>query len=105
MKIKMKVCVYVSDGVMNNQIKQTIRVKVETYLKRVEELKDMAKNGPVKKKALADDATGRGNSRDNKDDDDSGDPDRKRMMQKFEGIFSSFASIFLFILFFRSYCY
>jgi hypothetical protein len=53
------------------------------YIKRAEEIKDISKNGSGKKKAVADG----GNSKDNKDDDDSGDPDRKRMMQKFEGIF------------------
>jgi vacuolar protein-sorting-associated protein 4 len=72
---------------MNEQTKQKIRAKVESYLKRAEELKNMAKQGPIKKKALADDGTGRGNSRDNKNEDESGDPDRKRMMQKFEGKF------------------
>jgi vacuolar protein-sorting-associated protein 4 len=72
---------------MNEQTKQKIRAKVESYLKRAEELKNMAKQGPVKKKALADDGAGRGNSRDNKDDDESGDPEKKRMIQKFEGKF------------------
>ncbi len=76
---------YVLDGVMNDQTKQKIRAKVESYLKRAEELKKIVKNGPVKKKALADDSGGRGNPKDNKDDDDSGDPDRRRMMQRFEG--------------------
>ena len=76
---------------MNPQMKQSIRPKIESYVKRAEEIKDIIKNGPVKKKAVADTANGRGNSKDNKgDDDDSGDPDRKRMMQKFEGRFHSF---------------
>jgi hypothetical protein len=76
------------DGAMNAQLKQTIRPKIESYVKRAEEIKGILKNGPVKKKAVADTANGRGNSKDNKgDDDDSGDPDKKRMMQKFEGIF------------------
>jgi hypothetical protein len=67
---------------MNDTMKQSIRAKVNSYLKRAEEIKDISKNGSGKKKAVADG----GNSKDNKDDDDSGDPDRKRMMQKFEGI-------------------
>jgi hypothetical protein len=73
---------------MNDQMKQNIRGKVNSYLKRAEEIKDILKNGHGKKKAVADTANGRGNSKDNKgDDDDNGDPDRKRMMQKFEGRF------------------
>ena len=78
--------VFLLDGAMNAQMKQTIRPKIESYVKRAEEIKDILKNGGSKKKAIADTANGRGNSKDNKgDDDDSGDPDRKRMMQKFEG--------------------
>jgi hypothetical protein len=73
--------VYVLDGVINDQTKQKIRGTIDTYLKRAEELKNIANQGPVKKKALADDG------KDDKDDDDSGDPDRKRMMQKFQGRF------------------
>jgi hypothetical protein len=89
------------DGAMNDSMKQNIRAKVNSYIKRAEEIKNISKDGPGKKKAVADG----GNSKDNKDDDDSGDPDRKRMMQKFEGIFSSFSPKFLFIVYFRSYCY
>ncbi|CAF3186221.1 unnamed protein product [Rotaria sp. Silwood2] len=62
-----------------------MRAKIESYLKRAEELQNIVKNGPVKKKELADDDRGRKNSKDNKDDDESGDPERKRIMQKFEG--------------------
>jgi vacuolar protein-sorting-associated protein 4 len=73
-------------GIMNPQMKQTIRPKIESYVKRAEEIKEILKHGPGKKKAVADSANGRGNSKDNKgDDDDSGDPDKKRMMQRFEG--------------------
>lgn len=73
-------------GAMNPQMKQTIRPKIESYVKRAEEIKNIMKNGAPKKKAVADGANGRGGSKDNKgDDDDSGDPERKRMMQKFEG--------------------
>ena len=71
-----------SDGAMNNETKQKIRAKASAYLKRAEELKDICKNGPVKKKALVDDGPDRVNL---KDDDESGDPDRRRMMQKLEG--------------------
>jgi len=64
-------------------MKQNIRAKVTSYIKRAEEIKDISKNGSKKKKAVADG----GNSKDNKDDDESGDPEEKRMMQKFEGKF------------------
>lgn len=71
---------------MNPPMKQTIRPKIESYVKRAEEIKEILKNGSSKKKAVADTANGRsGNSK----DDDEGDPDKKRMMQKFEGIFYS----------------
>jgi len=63
-------------GAMNDALKQNIRSKVDSYLKRAEEIKN---NGSKKKKAVAEG----GNSKDNKDDDESSDPDRKRMMQKF----------------------
>jgi hypothetical protein len=66
---------------MNDAMKQNIRGKVNSYLKRAEEIKDISKNGSKKKKPVAEG----GNSKDNKDDDDNVDPDRKRMMQKFEG--------------------
>ncbi|CAF0812690.1 unnamed protein product [Adineta steineri] len=74
-------------GAMNAQMKQTIRPKIESYVKRAEEIKEILKKGPVKKKAVADSANGRGgSSKDNKgDDDDNDDPDKRRMMQKFEG--------------------
>ena len=72
---------------MNAQMKQTIRPKIESYVKRAEEIKGILKNGGQKKKAVADTANGKANSKDNKgDDEDNGDPDKKRMMQKFEGI-------------------
>ncbi|CAF0730036.1 unnamed protein product [Adineta ricciae] len=73
-------------GSMNAQMKQTILAKIESYVKRAEEIKEILKKGPTKKKAVADTSNGRGNSKDNKgDDDDNADPDRRRMMQKFEG--------------------
>ncbi|CAF1328459.1 unnamed protein product [Rotaria sp. Silwood1] len=68
-------------GAMNDQLKQNIRAKVTSYIKRAEEIKGTSKNGPTIKKPIADG----GNSKDNKDDDENGDPERKRMMQKFEG--------------------
>jgi len=73
------------DGAMNPQMKQTIRPKIESYVKRAEEIKEILKKGPVKKKAVAEAGSARGNSKDNKGDDDEGDPDKRRMMQKFEG--------------------
>lgn len=73
------------DGAMNQQMKLTIRPKIESYVKRAEEIKDILKNGAPKKKAVADSANGRGNGKDKGGDDDDGDPDKKRMMQKFEG--------------------
>jgi len=78
---------------MNDAMKQNIRGKVNSYLKRAEEIKHITKNERGKKKPIAEG----GNSKDNKDDDDSGDPDRKRMMQKFEGLlFNFYLEIFLF---------
>jgi hypothetical protein len=76
------VFVYI-DAAMNDAMKQNIRAKVNSYLKRAEEIKENSKKGPGKKKAVPEG----GNSKDNKDNDDSDDPDRKRMMQKFEGKF------------------
>ena len=79
--------VYILDGAMNPQMKQTMRAKADSYLKRAEDIKKMLQNGGSKKKAVADSANGRGNSKDNKgDDDDNADPEKKRMMQKFEGM-------------------
>lgn len=69
------------DGAMNEGMKQNIRGKVESYLNRAEEIKNNSKNPSNKKKAVVEG----GNSKDNKDDEDSGDPERKRMMAKFEG--------------------
>jgi len=79
---------------MNDAMKQNIRSKVNSYLKRAEEIKDISKNGSKKKKPVAEG----GNSKDNKDDD-GGDPDRKRMMQKFEGQLFIFFSINILIYF------
>jgi len=70
---------------MNDAMKKNIRGKVESYLKRAEEIKNNSKNGG-KKKPVSES----GSMKDNKDDDDGGDPDRKRMMQKFEGKLQSF---------------
>lgn len=76
---------YFVDGAMNDGMKQNIRGKVSSYLQRAEEIKKTSKNGSDKKKAVVEN----GNSKDNnKDDEDNGDPDRKRMMAKFEGEFS-----------------
>ena len=96
------------DGSMNAQMKQTILAKIESYVKRAEEIKEILKKGSTKKKAVADASNGRGNSKDNKgDDDDNADPDRRRMMQKFEGRLLTIMIIHLLTLvdMFRSYCY
>ncbi|CAM4854957.1 unnamed protein product [Rotaria socialis] len=72
-------------GEMNPQMKQAIRPKIESYMKRAEEIVQALKKGSTKEKAVVDTSTGRGNSNDNKgDDDDNGDPDRKRMVEHFE---------------------
>ncbi len=73
---------------MNGTTKQHIRAKVDSYLKRAEEIKNMAESKPLKNQAVASDGTGRGSPKGNKsNDDDSGDLDKKRMMQKFQGLF------------------
>ena len=81
---------------MNDQLKQNIRAKVNSYVKRAEEIKGSSKNESGTKKAVA----AGGNSKDNKDDDESGDPERRRMMQKFEGykIYYFLTNIFIYIL-------
>ncbi|UJR13878.1 hypothetical protein I4U23_000886 [Adineta vaga] len=72
-------------GTMNENTKKQIREKASSYVKRAEELKTIVKNGPVKKKALADEIPDRGNAKNNRDEDDGDAPDRRRMIQKFEG--------------------
>ncbi|CAF1525606.1 unnamed protein product [Adineta ricciae] len=72
-------------GTVNEHTKIQIRAKATSYIKRVEELKNLLKNGPVKKKAVADDVSDRGNGRYDRDEDEGDDPDRRRMMQKFQG--------------------
>lgn len=72
---------------MNEHTKVQIRAKATSYIKRVEELKSLLKNGPVKKKAVADGLSDCGNSKYNPDEDEGDDPDKRRMMQKFEGFF------------------
>lgn len=71
---------------MNAETKKMIRSKVDSYLKRAEEIKNMTENKPSKKQAVASDGTGRSSTKDNKGDDDGGDPDKKRMMQKIAGL-------------------
>jgi len=73
---------------MSGPTKQHIRAKVDSYLKRAEEIKNMAEGKPLKNQAVASDVTGRGSPKGNKiNDDDNGDSDKKRMMQKFQGLF------------------
>ena len=85
---------------MNEQMKQNIRGKVSSYVKRAEEIQGLSKNGNVTKKKPVADTTGNSkNSKDGKggDDDESGDPERRRMMQKFEGLFISSADTLAFL--------
>lgn len=87
---------------MNDQMKQNIRGKVSSYVKRAEEIKSLSKNGNVTKKKPVADTTGNSkNSKDGKggggDDDESGDPERRRMMQKFEGLFIRSADTLAFL--------
>jgi hypothetical protein len=80
--------VCISGETMNQQMKLTIRPKIESYVKRAEEIKEILKRGPTEKKAVADTVGAYGNSKDNiGDDDDSGDPEKKQMMQNFESTF------------------
>jgi vacuolar protein-sorting-associated protein 4 len=74
---------------MNQQMKLTIRPKIESYLKRAEEINEILKRDPSKKKGVTDTVDAYGNSKDNKgDDDDSGDSEKKQMMQHFESTFA-----------------
>jgi len=74
---------------MSPSMKQTIRDKVKTYLQRAEEIKDILKTKSPKKQPVANGPASRGGSAANKvNEDENEDPDRKRMMQKFEGQFS-----------------
>lgn len=87
---------------MNDQMKQNIRGKVSSYVKRAEEIKSLSQNGNVTKKKPVADTTGNSkNSKDGKggggDDDESGDPERRRMMQKFEGLFIRSADTLAFL--------
>ncbi len=73
---------------MNDSTKQNIRAKVNTYIKRAEEIKNIRSDKSPKKQAVASNVTDGGNSRNNKNsDDENEDPDQRRMMQKFEGWF------------------
>ena len=70
---------------MDKLTKQKVRTKVDTYLKRAEEIKAMKNHKPTKMPCMANDAVGSGKSRNDKDsDEEKGDPDKRRMMQKFE---------------------
>ncbi|CAF1511295.1 unnamed protein product [Adineta ricciae] len=72
-------------GTVSEHTKIQIRAKAKSYIQRVEELKNLFKNGPVKQKAIADDASDRRNGRYDRDEDESDDLDRRRMMHKFQG--------------------
>jgi hypothetical protein len=64
---------------MNASMKQNIRRKADTYLKRAEEIKKTTEKIPPTKSSAPSNPPRR--------DDDNEDPDRKRMLQKFEGQF------------------
>ncbi len=66
---------------MNDSMKQNIRARVNSYIKRAEEIKNISNDGSNKKKPVPEG----GNFKDNEDDDDNGDPYREPMMDKFEG--------------------
>jgi hypothetical protein len=72
------------DGKMNDSMKQNIRGKANTYLKRAEELKKLPDKTPTPTKA-------------NVPAEGSQDQDTVRMMQKFQGqsysIYSSYINI------------
>ncbi|CAF4282753.1 unnamed protein product [Rotaria sp. Silwood2] len=57
-------------GALNVQMKQVIRPKVESYVRRAEEIKEVLKNGSAKKKPIANTSNERGNAKDNKGNDD-----------------------------------
>jgi hypothetical protein len=72
---------------MNESTKQNIRGKVKSYLKRAEEIQNIMSKTPSKKTPVASGAMGPGNSNNNKGSDgENEDPEKKRMMQKFEGL-------------------
>ena len=71
------------DGAMNTQTKTDIRSKVDTYLKRVEDIKKPDKNSSKSDKKTAVDGEGKSVK---PDDDKSKDPDRDKFVQKFHGL-------------------
>ncbi|CAF2994986.1 unnamed protein product [Rotaria sp. Silwood2] len=74
-------------GALNVQMKQVIRPKVESYVRRAEEIKEVLKNGSAKKKPIANTSNERGNAKDNKgndDDENNRDVNRKLRLLKFE---------------------
>jgi hypothetical protein len=62
---------------MTPTMKQNIRDKVNSYLKRAEDIKNRADTKPSKKSPVPSNPSGR----------DDEDPDKRRMVQKFEGQF------------------
>ncbi|CAF0870591.1 unnamed protein product [Adineta steineri] len=74
-------------GTMSEATKINIRTTVDSYLKRVEELKKVTGQQSPKKQAVASDRTNhRENSKGGRDnDEENADSDRRRRMQKFEG--------------------
>jgi hypothetical protein len=78
--------IYFLDGKMNDSMKQNIRGKTNTYIKRAEELKKLLDKTPTPAKSTV-------------PSEGSQDTDTVRMMQKFQGqsysIYSSHINIIL----------
>ncbi len=58
------------DGAANAEMKQTMRRKIDSYVKRAKEIMEIVKNGRIKKKVVVDDA----------------DIEPRLLMQKFESL-------------------
>lgn len=68
----------------SDKAKESIRSKCCQYLERAEKLKDHIKNKDNKKKPVKDSDTGKKNS-DSDSDNESGDPEKKKMQEKLSG--------------------
>ncbi|UJR33321.1 hypothetical protein I4U23_020771 [Adineta vaga] len=73
-------------GTMNDETKKRLRAKVATYLKRAEEIKNISNKKPSGRETVPNNHGGNERSKTRQDcDEDNDDPDKRRMMQKFEG--------------------
>ncbi len=70
---------------MNDQMKKGIRPKVESYVKRAEEIKNILRSESVKRKGVGDVVNSRWNCTDKKSDGIAAS-DRRRLMPKFESL-------------------